>query len=57
MKHLIKTHQNLIAERRSPTFPRVRGLTMIDASFGIAVPRTEAPLDAPAFGWESWGRR
>jgi len=28
---------------------------MIDASFGTAVPRTEAPLDAPAFGWGIMG--
>jgi hypothetical protein len=30
---------------------------MIAASFGIAVPRTEPPLDAPVLDWEMMGRR
>ena len=42
----MKHDQNIIDEGHSPTFPRLGGLAMIDASFGIAVPRSEPPLDA-----------
>jgi hypothetical protein len=52
MKHPRKKSSPSGVRRRSR---RVGGLAMIAASFGIAVPRMEPPLDAPVLDWEMMG--